>query len=241
MIRTFLVGLVAVAIAGFAMALEPVSPAKPKAESAAPFRAGGNEPPWRLDIGVGKMTLLTNYGQARAEAETPRPVATPDSWKYVAHAGGRDMVVTILDRMCVDSMTGMPYPDTVTVLFEGKTLGGCGGDPAALLRGAEWLVTEINGAPVLPQSRVTMNFNADGRVSGKGTCNSYTGSYEVTGEGLRFSRPAATLMACMDAPMRQEAAFLGVLNDARTFEMPPGGALVLRTGDKRTIKAVRAS
>lgn len=240
MIRTFAIGCAVAAIAGCATAPEKAASAASKPESPAPFRATGNEPGWRLDIGVGKMTLLTNNGQTRFDAETPRPETTPTSWKYTVQAGGKSMVVTIQDRSCTDTMSGMPHPNAVAVDFEGKALQGCGGDPAALLRGAEWLVVEINGAAVVPQSKVNFNFNADGRVSGQASCNGFFAGYAVTGEGLEFTKAGATMMMCDEASMRQETLFLGVLNSVKAFSISPDGALVLLTGDGRAIKARRA-
>ena len=43
----------------------------------------------------------------------------------------------------------MPHPSTVVVLFGGKELRGCGGDPAALLQGAEWLLEHIDRADLV--------------------------------------------------------------------------------------------
>ncbi len=153
----------------------------------APFRATGNEPGWRLDIGETEMTFLANYGQTRLVTPTPAAEKTEGARKYVTKSGGRDLTVTILDRPCSDTMTGMPHPNTVVVLFEGKTLNGCGGDPATLLRGGEWVVEDITGVRLVDQSRITLAFGADGRVSGKASCNRYGAEYSLTGEGLTIS------------------------------------------------------
>jgi heat shock protein HslJ len=46
-------------------------------------------------------------------------------------------------------------------------------------------------------------------------------------------------MACPPALMRQEALFLDVLQNVRRFDLSPDGALILETGDQRTITARR--
>ena len=49
------------------------------------------------------------------------------------------------ETICRDSMTGMPYPETVTVETREQTLRGCGGAPIELLTGREWVVEDISG------------------------------------------------------------------------------------------------
>jgi heat shock protein HslJ len=47
------------------------------------------------------------------------------------------------------------------------------------------------------------------------------------------------MMACPPALMQQEARFLEVLRNVRRFDVSANGALVLQTGDRRTITARR--
>jgi heat shock protein HslJ len=136
-------------------------------------------------------------------------------------------------------MTGMPHPNAVDVALGDRKLTGCGGDPAALLRGAEWVVEDVAGKGIVERSRATLNFGADGRVYGRGSCNNYTAQYTLTGEALTVSKAAATMMACASAVMAQEALFLGVLAEVRGFDVRDDGALVLRAVDGRTITARR--
>ena len=124
------------------------------------FRATGNEPSWRLDIGSSEMTLLTNFGQDRLVAATPTAQVSGGTTKYVARTKQGELMATIVDQLCVDSMSGMPHPQSVTVVVGGKTLSGCGGEPASLLQGAEWTVVEIGAAPLVAGSKVTLDFAA---------------------------------------------------------------------------------
>jgi putative lipoprotein len=110
----------------------------------------------------------------------------------------------------------------------------------AALTGPEWKVVEIGGTPVAEGSKVTIEFK-DGRVFGAASCNRFMGGYEVASDGLKLkmSQMASTMMACPDPLMAQEAAFLKVLGDVSGYSIAPDGALVLETGDGRTIKARR--
>jgi heat shock protein HslJ len=224
---------------GSAAATPAVAQVQWPATARAPFRATGNEPSWRLDIDSKAMTLLTNFGQDRLVAATPAAEVSNAATKYVAHTGQGDLVATIVDRLCVDSMSGMPHPQSVTVAVGGKTLTGCGGEPVSLLQGAEWTVVEIGGAPLVDGSKVTLDFGTDGRVSGHASCNSFTSAYTLSGEGLAISPVAGTMTMC-DAPlMDQERRFLDALGGVQNFSIAADGALLLKTGDGRTIKAQR--
>ncbi len=204
-----------------------------------PFRATGNEPGWRLDIDARVMALQADEGRTRVEA--PTPVAEPGDGfsRFRAPAAGLGLVATIFERRCVDSMSGMPYPNAVTVTFGTRTLDGCGGDPAALLQGAEWMVEDLAGAGIVDRSRATLAFSADGRVAGRGSCNRYTAGYALTGETLSITRPASTMMACAPALMQQEQRFLDLLGQVRRFSIDARGGLVLHAADGRTITARR--
>jgi len=203
------------------------------------FRARGNEPSWSLDITGGEMTLITLKDMKRLVAPTPAPQCTAAFTRYAARADGTDVTVTVFERMCRDTMTGMPHPTAVEVLLDGGKLTGCGGDPASLLQGREWVVEDINGAGLIDNSRATLNFGDSGRVSGRASCNTYTGQYSLSGEGLTVSNTAGTMMACAPPLMRQEDLFLGVLRDVRRFDFRPDGALLLQTDDRRTLTARR--
>jgi heat shock protein HslJ/membrane-bound inhibitor of C-type lysozyme len=203
------------------------------------FRATGNEPFWRLDIDDREMTLLTNFGETRLVAPTPVPEAMNDVKMYVANVDGKNLTVTISAQLCTDTMSGMPHPNTVAAQLDDEILRGCGGDPAALLHGAEWVVEDLNGGALIEQTRVTLNFAADGRVLGNASCNNYHGGYILTGESLTIPQAATTMMACEPELMAQESRFLELLENIQRFEIGADGALILHTGDLRTITARR--
>jgi heat shock protein HslJ len=140
----------------------------------------------------------------------------------------QNLQVTVTPRLCIDSMSGLPRPDTVSVVLDGRTLRGCGGDPASLLQGGEWTVENIGGAGPVDGSRATLNFDVDGQLSGSASCNRYSGSYRWSGEGLSVSpKTAMTLMACVPALMEQENRFMQLLGQTRGFRFGADGALIL--------------
>lgn len=202
-----------------------------------PFRATGNEPGWRLDIADGNMTLLTDLGQTRTVVPAPAPRVSGNTRQYVASSNGRTVAVSVVEEVCVDTMSGMPHPYTVAVVFNEQKLNGCGGEPASLLQG-EWVVGSIGGTSVIADSTVTLSFE-DGRVSGNSSCNRFMAGYALTGESLTITQPAGTMMACAPATlMEQEATFLILLPQVTKFSIH-GGQLTLTAGDGRTISARR--
>jgi uncharacterized membrane protein/uncharacterized lipoprotein YbaY len=202
------------------------------------FRAHGNEPFWALEITRTTLTFRTPEGQP-ITLPSPRPELAGGSRRYAARGDGHDLVATVTDRACTDDMSGMPYPSTVTVALDGRDYRGCGGDPAALLQGKEWVVEDVNRAGIIDRSRLTLNFSADNRIFGRAGCNTYNGRYTLTGESLTVASPVTTLKACAESLMQQEDRFLKVLADVRRFEITERGALVLHTDDGGSITARR--
>lgn len=66
-----------------------------------------------------------------------------------------------------------------------------------------------------------MQFGDSSSVSGRAPCNTYTGQYTLSGEGVTIRDPAVTLRA------------------VRGFNFTSDGALVLKADGKRSIKARR--
>ncbi|MDP2030153.1 MAG: META domain-containing protein [Thiobacillus sp.] len=202
----------------------------------AAFRAGGHEPDWHLEMGT-RTLFTTADGTTRIDALTPVAETTASSRHYAVTPA---LQVTIANRLCVDTMSGMPRPNSVSVLLGGRELRGCGGDPASLLEGTEWRVEDIAGAGIVDGSRATLNFGADGQLAGSGSCNQYSGSYTLTGEDLRVSsKTAMTMMACVPELMQQESRMLQLLSQVQRFKISADGALILETGDGGTITARR--
>ena len=192
----------------FVEAAASASAARPpdrQAPAAAPasFRATGNEPAWRLDIADGTITLLTDLGQTRTVIPAQRPTVKDGTRTYAAADQGRAVTVTITETICVDTMSGMPHPNTVTVTLDGKKMSGCGGEPATLLHG-EWLVESLAGAPPVKGSKLTIAFAPEGRVYGTASCNRFTGGFTLTGESLTIQQPARARIsgACLAPVLR---------------------------------------
>jgi heat shock protein HslJ len=117
-------------------------------------------------------------------------------------------------------------------------LAGCSSVPGAgtsaqtaagaTLIGTSWQLTELAGQP---GARQTLQFDASqGRVSGNGGCNNFSGGYQWSGKSLKMGPLASTRRACVDdATSRQDIAFLKALQDTRTWQVD--GKVLILAGD----------
>lgn len=138
----------------------------------------------------------------------------------------------ILAAIALATMTGCASTGTTPTTNPAPTGG------AALL-GAEWQVTEINGKPIIANSKPSILF-ADGRVSGAGSCNRFMGGYTVSADGLtlQMSQMASTMMACPDELMQQERSLLDTLGAVSGYTVD-GGVLTLKAPEGKSIRARR--
>jgi len=198
-------------------------------------RARGNEPNWRLELGT---ALLFVGPDLRIEGTAPPARIANGVREHAGIVNGRSINVSLAPRVCRDNMSGMPYPLTAEVVVSGRAFRGCGGEPEALVIGAEWVVEDIGGT-LIDRSRATLEFGADGRLAGRASCNAYTTTYSLTGESLTIGATATTMMSCAPSLMEQERRFLEILQRVRTFDVTDTGALVLRDDLGRAITARR--
>jgi heat shock protein HslJ/uncharacterized lipoprotein YbaY len=201
----------------------------------ATLQARGNEPFWSLDIGA---TLRLRLLDGTLEGPAPEMQIKDGGRRYEGTLQGRPITVAVRQQRCADTMTGMPHPLAVEVQYDGRSFRGCGGNPADLLVGPQWVVEDITGG-LVERPRATLAFTADGRLAGRAPCNGYTTTYTLTGEALTIGKTATTMMACAPSLMQQEGRFLDILQQARRFEITESGALVLVTADERRITARR--
>ncbi len=198
------------------------------------LRASGNEPFWNLTLDGGELVF-----RILGEEETYRSGDVERDGERVRAAGTQGSVDARFERrVCEDNMTGMPHPYRVSVNFRGQEYLGCGGDPRSLLQG-QWRVTAVDASAVPDDISADIRFDDGDRVSGRAACNSFRGSFELTGETLRFGPLATTMMACEPEVMRLESRLMNVLETVHRFAIGEDGELLLHGADGLTVEAVR--
>lgn len=85
--------------------------------------------------------------------------------------------------------------------------------PDAALVGTAWTVERIDDLAA-DRAVTTLRFE-EGRASGRGGCNQYSGYLQAAGEALRISEIRSTRMACALPAMEQERRFLAALAAVR--------------------------
>ncbi|MEM6588049.1 MAG: META domain-containing protein [Pseudomonadota bacterium] len=71
----------------------------------------------------------------------------------------------------------------------------------------EWILTEIDGAAF--EARAVLSFPEEGRIQGRGPCNTFSGSQTVPYPWFKTEGIAVTRMACPE--LDAEAAFFEAL------------------------------
>jgi len=204
------------------------------------YTARGNEPFWSIEVEGGTLHWKTPESPDAVIWGSATRTLRDDGFDITASRDEATLVMSATGVLCRDGMSGMPYPHTVTVRVDSDELQGCGGEPQALLMPGEWTVASIDGKAI-DGSPPTLQFMADGGAGGFSGCNRWRAATALSGEGLAFERPASTLMACPEAAMAVEQAFLSALAKINRHDFDATGRLVLLAGDTPVITAARTA
>jgi heat shock protein HslJ len=103
------------------------------------------------------------------------------------------------------------------------------------LVGSYWKLLEVDGHPVVAMDEQReahiILLAEEQRLAGSSGCNRIMGTYEVTGDQLRISPLATTMMMCSEDLMRQEQALTAALEAATGYRIS-GRSLELFEGER---------
>jgi heat shock protein HslJ/uncharacterized membrane protein len=209
------------------------------ASAAETLTARGNEPFWTLSLSETGVTFELLGGAQRFEAPSVERSVVDGRPQITARQGGETLVMKVTERLCADTMSGMPFPIGVEVALGGKTYTGCGGEIMTAIEGG-WRAIRLGNDELPADVIVTVVFGRDGQVSGKSGCNNFSGPYTLSGEGLSFGGLAQTKMACPSPAMEVEQRVSEMLS--RITRVTPGenGQLRLMIGDEQAMVLDRA-
>jgi putative lipoprotein len=94
------------------------------------------------------------------------------------------------------------------------------------LQGA-WDLVELGQTADLAHFVPTIEFAADGGVSGFASCNTFQGTYTTDGATLTLGHLATTEIGCPRPASAIEAAYLGALRGVSSWAIEPDGRLLL--------------
>jgi heat shock protein HslJ len=194
-----------------------------------------------LDVD-GTLTIApeTVYADARFDASRVSGFSGCNEFNALYRAGGRTLLVSqpASTLMACDEATMAFEAKFLTLLqasrfytVRGDALTVFGADRTEILRFdaaprnpllGKWTVDSYGIPPstvvaVLPETEIDVVFGI-GTVGGFAGCNSFSGTYGTNGTVVRISRLATTRLACDEAVMEQETAFLEALQGAALIE-----------------------
>lgn len=207
----------------------------------------GNEPFWHATLYPEQLHLAGLNREPQRFVVAEHNVVGASEQGSVSHytlmaEGSAEVTATLQAeaKLCRDSMSGMPYPNKVTLqAHDGEQLHGCAGNPEDLLIGSEWQIVAVAGEPVPADVTVTIEFSDTGAVYGSSGCNRYSGAYELTGENLLFGQLASTRMACAGTQMQIEDRVHKSFAEITAFDINNQGELQLLLQSGGIIAAVR--
>lgn len=100
-------------------------------------------------------------------------------------------------------------------------------NPAAGLAGTRWSLAELGNTADLAGIVPTIEFGADGAVSGFAGCNTFGGTYATDGDKLTMGPLASTKIGCERPASAVEAEVLSGLSGVTTWSIGADGRLVL--------------
>lgn len=83
----------------------------------------------------------------------------------------------------------------------------------------------------LPDTEITLAFE-DNHIGGNAGCNRYSADVQIVGSQLQIGEIEITLMACEEAVMKQEAAYLKALETAVSYNITGDNLNLLNTDGK---------
>jgi len=115
-----------------------------------------------------------------------------------------------------------------------------------VLTGIEWRLISLGPAgsetTAVAGTTVTLRFGEDNRATGSTGCNSFSGTYQVRGDNISFSRLASTRRACLDQNANeQEQRFLSTLGSANRFRLTRGRLTILSDRGRSVLNFVNNS
>lgn len=101
------------------------------------------------------------------------------------------------------------------------------GSPAGEGLVGGWDLAEMGPTADFAHLLPTIEFTADGQVSGFAACNTFSGTYTTDGSALTFGALATTKIGCQRPASAVEAEYLQALSGVTTWAVEPNGRLLL--------------
>lgn len=170
-----------------------------------PFRTDGD----RISIGDVSMTQMLCEGEANAqEAAFLGALRAAQTWRLTQT--GELEIGGVSGIVAAPGIAEAPPPP----------------DPTGL-GGTSWNLVAMGNTADLARTVPTIEFGADGSVSGFAACNTFSGTFTTDGQAIALGALATTKMACERPASAVEAEYLQALSGVTTWSIEPDGRLLL--------------
>lgn len=86
-----------------------------------------------------------------------------------------------------------------------------------------WVLEDIQNQGVIDRSHLTLQISPDGRASGDGGCNRFSGTVVVAGDNITFGTLMMTMRACVaEALQMQEQKYTAAFESVRRWRIENG-------------------
>lgn len=198
----------------------------------------GNEPGWQMEINDNHIFLTMDYGQRQRKLPISETQPSSHGTQLISNDSSETVTLDILDQLCHDTMTGMPYPLTLNIYWPTEILHGCAGESSWLLQGGRWAFTRLGNDGISGKNTAYLIFDKNS-FSGSSGCNRFHGQWHLTGERLVLQPAASTRMACSGPLMRRERRLFAFLHSVNAFQFPDHNQLILINADGKKLYAHR--
>jgi heat shock protein HslJ len=201
------------------------------------LQAGGDEPGWALTVMESGIKFDGDYGDLKFEGPLELTRPDPAQPKYTSQNKGQTLVADVVPGPCRSTMTGMPFQHNVTVTLGARTFKGCGGDPKNFLTGRRFENVSVAGHMGTGKMPSLVFQETEGSpLVVSGPCGRQTGSWQLTGEGLRFDMASVQAgITCSAADKASLTALTTALARVTLFDVTNEGAIVLLASDQRVV------
>jgi heat shock protein HslJ/uncharacterized membrane protein len=207
------------------------------------FRAAGNEPFWNLEIDIEGNIKFSLMSKVDVLFASPPPETNIEKKTILYKYPEYEIEITLKKENCSDDMSGEKGTYKTEVILKGRSYLGCGKflvfnkDPLLMNDIGRlndiWVLEKYKDTPVnslveaknSPLLEIHLN---EGRIMGKNSCNTYSGSLDVDNEMIKFGKLISTKMFC---PESIEMQFMDAMHKVNKWEIS-GMRLLLKNGEE---------
>jgi heat shock protein HslJ len=134
------------------------------------------------------------------------------------------------------------YKQLLLLMIISTTLTACNSSstlpPPERLPGS-WMISSIQDNPVITNSKATLVFTEENKLSGSASCNNISSSYSSQNNTLKIAPIATTRKMCAPTLMKQEATLLQSLSKVKRFQLQNGELSLFDQQGSLQLKAKR--